>query len=58
VNHRIIAALVPHARLHIIRGGGHLVLLDSAPEVAPVIARFLRGDRPAPGAPGDLRAVS
>jgi len=58
VNHRIIAALVPRARLHVVRGGGHLVLLDSAPEVAPVITRFLRGDRPAPGAPADLRAVS
>jgi pimeloyl-ACP methyl ester carboxylesterase len=43
VNHRIIAALVPRASLHIVRGGGHLVLLDSAPEVAPVIAGFLHG---------------
>jgi pimeloyl-ACP methyl ester carboxylesterase len=58
LNHRIIAALVPRARLHIVRGGGHLVLLDSAPEVAPVITSFLRGDRPAPGAGADLRAVS
>jgi poly(3-hydroxyoctanoate) depolymerase len=58
VNHRIIAALVPRARLHIVRGGGHLVLLDSAPEVAPVITGFLRGDRAGPGAPPDLRAVS
>ena len=49
VNHRIIATLVPRARLHIVRGGGHLVLLDSAPEVAPVITGFLRGDRAAPG---------
>jgi len=58
VNHRIIAALVPRARLHIAWGGGHLVLLDSAPEIAPVITGFLRGDRPAPGAPAGLRAVS
>jgi poly(3-hydroxyoctanoate) depolymerase len=57
VNHRIIAALVPRARLHIVRGGGHLVLLDSAPEIAPVITSFLREDHPAPGAPADLRAV-
>ena len=56
VNHRIIAALVPRARLHIVRGGGHLVLLDSAPELAPVITSFLHGDRPA-GAPADLRSV-
>jgi pimeloyl-ACP methyl ester carboxylesterase len=57
VNHRIIAALVPRARLHIVRGGGHLVLLDSAPEVAPVITSFLHGDRTAPGTPANLRAV-
>ncbi|HXZ77023.1 MAG TPA: alpha/beta fold hydrolase [Streptosporangiaceae bacterium] len=58
VNHRIIATLVPRARLHIVRGGGHLVLLDSAPKVAPVITGFLHGDRPAWGGPGGLRAVS
>jgi pimeloyl-ACP methyl ester carboxylesterase len=58
VNHRIIAALVPRASLHIVRGGGHLVLLDSAPEVAPVITSFLRGGRAARGAPGDLWTVS
>jgi pimeloyl-ACP methyl ester carboxylesterase len=57
VNHRIIAALVPRASLHIVRGGGHLVLLDSAPEVAPVITSFLRGGH-GPGAPGDRWAVS
>jgi pimeloyl-ACP methyl ester carboxylesterase len=54
VNHRIIAALVPRASLHIVRGGGHLVLLDSAPEVAPVITSFLQGGHATPGAPGDL----
>ena len=57
VNHRVIAALMPRARLHIVRGGGHLALLDSAAEVGPVITGFLRGDPagrdPAPG----LRAV-
>jgi pimeloyl-ACP methyl ester carboxylesterase len=45
LNHRIIAALVPRARLHIVPGGGHLVLLDSAPEVAPVITSFLHEGR-------------
>jgi poly(3-hydroxyoctanoate) depolymerase len=58
VNHRVIAALVPRARLHIVRGGGHLVLLDSAPEVGPVITSFLHGDHAAPDAPPELRAVS
>ena len=43
VNHRVIAALIPRARLHIVRGGGHLVLLDSAQQVGPVIASFLQG---------------
>ena len=56
VNHRIIAKLVPQARLHVVRGGGHLVLLDSAPEVAPVITGFLRGDQTVPDS--GLRAVS
>jgi poly(3-hydroxyoctanoate) depolymerase len=42
VNHRVIATLVPRARLHTVRGGGHLVLLDSADQVGPVIADFLR----------------
>jgi pimeloyl-ACP methyl ester carboxylesterase len=42
VNHRVIAMKVPRARLHIVRGGGHLVLLDSAHQVGPVITNFLR----------------
>jgi poly(3-hydroxyoctanoate) depolymerase len=42
VNHRVMAALIPRARLHTVRGGGHLVLLDSADQVGPVIADFLR----------------
>jgi poly(3-hydroxyoctanoate) depolymerase len=45
VNHRIMASLMPRARLHVARGGGHLVLLDSAERVAPVIASFLREDQ-------------
>jgi len=44
VNHRIMAALIPRARLRIIEGGGHLVLMDSPGRAAPVIAEFLRGD--------------
>jgi poly(3-hydroxyoctanoate) depolymerase len=55
-NHRIIAAMVPNARLHVVRGGGHLVLLDSAPQVAPVITSFLRGQSTAPL--GNGRATS
>ena len=41
VNHSIMAALLPHARLHTVRGGGHLALVDSPGEVGPVIAEFL-----------------
>ena len=44
INHRIMAALIPRARLRIIEGGGHLVLMDSPARVAPVIADFLRAD--------------
>ena len=41
VNHRTMARLIPSARLHTVKGGGHLVLLDSAHEVGPVITSFL-----------------
>ena len=44
VNHRVIATLMPRARLHTMVGGGHLVLLDSAAQVGPVITGFLRDD--------------
>jgi pimeloyl-ACP methyl ester carboxylesterase len=40
----LIAMLTPQARLHVMKGGGHLVLLDSAEQVGPVITSFLRGD--------------
>ena len=41
VNHRTMARLIPSARLHTVKGGGHLVLLDSAHEVGPLITAFL-----------------
>jgi hypothetical protein len=47
LNHRIIASLMPRATLHTVRGGGHLVLLDSAQKVGPVISSFLQDDRSA-----------
>jgi pimeloyl-ACP methyl ester carboxylesterase len=46
VNHRIMAALIPRAQLHIIEGGGHLVLIDSPARVAPIITSFLRSGQP------------
>jgi pimeloyl-ACP methyl ester carboxylesterase len=45
VNHRIIASLMPWATLHTVRGGGHLVLLDSAHQIGPLITSFLEDDR-------------
>lgn len=54
VNARLMAALIPHSRLHIVAGGGHLFLLSRAHELAPTIQGFLRGEsldaRPAPAA--------
>lgn len=41
VNHRVMARLMPRARLHVVRGGGHLVLVDSPEVVAPEIIEFL-----------------
>ena len=42
INHRVMARMIPRARLHIVRGGGHLALLDSPDLVAPEIVAFLR----------------
>lgn len=41
VNAKIMANLMNHARLHVVRGGGHLFLVMRANEVVPVIKRFL-----------------
>lgn len=43
VNARLIAGLVPDARLEIVPGGGHLMLLERAAELGPRIAAFLDG---------------
>jgi pimeloyl-ACP methyl ester carboxylesterase len=43
-NHRVMASLMPRARLHVVRGGGHLMMLDSPEMVAPPIVEFLRED--------------
>jgi pimeloyl-ACP methyl ester carboxylesterase len=44
VNGRILTRLIPHARLEIVRGGGHLFLLERPEELAAVIAGFLAQD--------------
>jgi len=41
VNHAIMAMMMRDARLHTVRGGGHLALVDSPAQIAPVIAAFL-----------------
>ena len=57
VNHRVIATLMPRATLHTVPGGGHLVLLDSAPQVGPLITSFLQGGaRPGDAAEAPLAA--
>jgi pimeloyl-ACP methyl ester carboxylesterase len=58
VNHRVMAALIPRARLYTVRGGGHMALIDSASEVGPVISSFLRGGSGAAPADGGLRAAA
>ncbi len=49
VNGRILARLIPNARLEIIRGGGHLFLLEEPARTAALTAGFLNaaaGDQP------------
>ena len=43
VNARLLTALIPDARLHVVRGGGHLILFDTADEVGAAIEDFLSG---------------
>ena len=38
------ARCIPHAQLHIVRHGGHLFLVDSAAEMAGLVAAFLSSD--------------
>jgi len=41
VNGRILARCIRNARLHVVRGGGHLFLLEQPARIAAVIAGFL-----------------
>ena len=43
-NARLLADRLPDARLHVVRGGGHLFLLDEPERVAGVIGAFLDED--------------
>jgi poly(3-hydroxyalkanoate) depolymerase len=52
VNGRILTRIIPHAKLEIITGGGHLFLLERPAEMADLVAEFLnRGN-------GDSQAVT
>jgi len=49
INGRILTLVIPHARLEIIHGGGHLFLVERPTEMAALIAKFLaaeEGDDP------------
>jgi poly(3-hydroxyalkanoate) depolymerase len=50
VNGRILARCIPHARLHVVRGGGHLFLLERPARIAALVAGFLEAEEG-----GDLR---
>jgi poly(3-hydroxyoctanoate) depolymerase len=43
VNGRILAERIRNARLHVVRGGGHLFLLERPAETADLVAEFLDG---------------
>jgi poly(3-hydroxyoctanoate) depolymerase len=41
VNGRILARCIPHARLHVVRRGGHLFVLENPAEIAALVTGFL-----------------
>jgi poly(3-hydroxyalkanoate) depolymerase len=41
INARILAGCIPGARLHVVRGGGHLFLLERPLEMAALVADFV-----------------
>jgi pimeloyl-ACP methyl ester carboxylesterase len=44
VNGRILSALLPNGRLHVVKGGGHLFVLSRLAEVAPLLRAFFDED--------------
>ena len=44
VNGRILAWRIPNARLHVVRGGGHLFILERPAETAEWVTAFLDGE--------------
>ena len=45
INGRILATIIPNARLEIIHGGGHLFPLERPTQIAAIVAGFLAADR-------------
>ncbi len=44
VNGRILAWRIPDATLHVVRGGGHLFILERPDEIAEMVTGFLQGE--------------
>jgi pimeloyl-ACP methyl ester carboxylesterase len=49
VNSFLLAALLPAARLRVVRGGGHMCILEQATELGPMLRDFLQQVRPRTG---------
>jgi poly(3-hydroxyoctanoate) depolymerase len=47
INGRILAWRIPNASLHVVRGGGHLFILERPADIAELVTSFLDGE-PAP----------
>jgi poly(3-hydroxyoctanoate) depolymerase len=45
INGAVLAHRIPNARHHVMRGGGHMFILDSPDEVAPLVEDFLADDQ-------------
>ena len=45
-NARFLAHRIPRARLHVVRGGGHLFLIDQPHDVVDVVGAFLAKEQP------------
>ena len=57
INGRILAWCIPGARLHVVRGGGHLFLLERPAEIAALVAGFLATAGVDPAQPGQARPI-
>jgi poly(3-hydroxyalkanoate) depolymerase len=58
VNGRILHWLIPDARLHIVRGGGHLFLLEQPAAIAAIVTDFLTAPESEPGRRSEGRVAA